>query len=836
MPSISNDQLLRIYEFLICFKFLTVLYWEESIPIAKRIGINSTKAFKGESQVSLINVFVVSSKFSAIFLSAVFIGKIYSQKETYNWYFGKNAGIVFDGTSLPVGLSGSVMNTAEACSSISDKNGNLLFYTNGVNAWDNTNVMMPNSTSPNLMGNPSTSQTLIVQQPGNDSLYYIFTNDQQASANGFRYSIVNMKLRSGMGEVELASKNISPTPGGLTTEKVTAVKHRNKKDVWVIIHEWNSNVFRAYLLTDTGLNAPVNSSVGPVHTGGAGNGNAIGNMKASPDGCHLALAIRDSVNFELFDLNNATGVLSNPRWILPPTASATAPGSYGVEFSPDGNFLYGTCSPSTGIRQIYQFDLLNLANKNLLATGAGVGTGLQLGPDGRIYISQNTSACLGVINNPNEPGAACNYVPSQVALPSGTCLSGLPGFVQSYFNTFTFSLANQNGCKGDSVHFHTSTCDADSLLWNFDDPASGPANASNIPNAAHLFSVSGTYTVSLIKYQGGFSDTVTNTIYITISSPIDAVLILFTGNCTGVGTITVTPTGGTGVYSYNWLPSGGNNFIASNLGSNTYTVTITDSNGCSKDTAVTLMVPSPPVLSASSTDLKCFNDSSGTAKIVVSGGTPGFNYAWVSSSGMESGQSLSHISAGSYVVQVTDANNCIQTATVTITQPPVLITTVTTTFICDNATGNAAVNVSGGTGIYTYSWSSSPAQTTSIAKGLPEGNYVVVVTDENGCQNNLYPEIAGNCEASLYVPSAFTPNADGKNEILLAEGISVSVFQMRVFDNWGQLIFVSNDMSKGWDGTYKGVPAKEDVYVCEINYQMLNKKVNRFVGRITLIR
>jgi hypothetical protein len=166
---------------------------------------------------------------------------------------------------------------------------------------------MPNGN--NLWGHYSTTQTLIVPQPGNDSIFYIFTASPQYNALyamdsvGFHYSVVNLKHDNGYGDVVL--KNILLYKQ--TTEKITAVHHRNGQDIWVVMHEWGSNCFRSYLVTEAGIElTPVVSCVGAVHQGGgplpSANYNAIGQMKISPDGSLLGLVLADARKVEIFFL------------------------------------------------------------------------------------------------------------------------------------------------------------------------------------------------------------------------------------------------------------------------------------------------------------------------------------------------------------------------------------------------------------------------------------------------------------------------------------------------------------------------------------------------------
>jgi WD40 repeat protein len=349
-----------------------------------------------------------------------------AQGETANWYFGKNAGISFKGDSA-VALTNGRLTTEEGSATISDKAGNLLFYTNGITVWNRNHRVMPNGNG--LMGrNSSTQSALIIPKPGNDSIYYIFTTDIQAQSNGMRYSIVYMTKDGGNGD--LTSKNIfmiSPA-----TEKLTAVRHANNRDWWVVGHRWNSNAYMAYLVSEDGVaTEPVMSRVGTIH--GGNNRKAIGYLVPSPDGTRLAAALwDDKSNFEVLRFNRSTGEITDPV-LLKGFEEA-----YGVCFSPDGTKLYGTANGAGGGKaQVVQFDLKAGDAAAILKSAVVVGTSgsprvgaLQLAPDGKIYIARRDNYHLAIINNPNAAGKACGFKDEGFKLAGRKSDLGLPNFPQ----------------------------------------------------------------------------------------------------------------------------------------------------------------------------------------------------------------------------------------------------------------------------------------------------------------------------------------------------------------------------------------------------------------------
>jgi hypothetical protein len=140
--------------------------------------------------------------------------------------------------------------------------GNLMFYTDGVTIWNSNNVQMTNGFG--LAGGYSSSQSaLIVQQPGSNNIHYVFTTAEAVGSAGLSYSVIDMSLSGGLGEVT-SKNNFLHYPMG---EKVTAVQHSNGTDYWILSHEMNSNEYYAYLFNASGVStAPVVSNVGSVWT------------------------------------------------------------------------------------------------------------------------------------------------------------------------------------------------------------------------------------------------------------------------------------------------------------------------------------------------------------------------------------------------------------------------------------------------------------------------------------------------------------------------------------------------------------------------------------------
>lgn len=374
---------------------------------------------------------------------------VFAQPDTFpyqqanRWYFGQYAGLDFNSGS-PVAVTDGALATRDGCSVISDVEGNLLFYTDGVTVWNRLHQPMPNGTG--LWGQfYSTQSALIVPKPGNPALYYIFTTDNQADYPNYRpelhncaclaYSVVDLRKGGGLGEV-VEKNTVLYAP---TTEKIAATLHPNGRDVWVVTHQWNSDAFYTYLVTQAGISEQhVISRAGAIHSGKLDeNGNSRGQMKLSPNGSQVAL-VREESGLEIFDFDNQSGKISRSILLMEDT---TLFQYSGVEFSPDGQMLYFTAATRDTIQapyQIIQLDLTGGTAKEIRQSLIVLGRynrgleSLQLGPDGKIYASTYLSDSLGVVERPNRPGRSCNYRNNGVYLQGRSPNGGLPNFISSY--------------------------------------------------------------------------------------------------------------------------------------------------------------------------------------------------------------------------------------------------------------------------------------------------------------------------------------------------------------------------------------------------------------------
>ncbi|MDX9848777.1 MAG: hypothetical protein RBT74_17495, partial [Tenuifilaceae bacterium] len=335
--------------------------------------------------------------------------------EVLNWNFGDKAQLTFS-EDTPYPFSSAMpggIDIPKGVSSISDAEGNLLFFSDGMTVWGNGYYPIINGTL--LAGSKGATQAaLFIPSPDNENKYFLFTSDfyypdiPQYTNNGIRYSVIE-KINYSW---EVTEKNILLM--NQNAQKLAAVKHANGTDYWLVTHGFgdeNGNKYFSYKIMKDSVSAiPVVSETGVVHTGTSQDNKSGGYMKISANGEKIALVIpsEDEGVVEIADFNASTGEVTN--------SLHSTVGKYnfplGVEFSPDNNLLYVTTNPLDGsANYLYQFDLRqnDLDNPIEIASYSAsdnrlIGA-LQLAVDGRIYVGSFGQALapydyLGVIYNP----------------------------------------------------------------------------------------------------------------------------------------------------------------------------------------------------------------------------------------------------------------------------------------------------------------------------------------------------------------------------------------------------------------------------------------------------
>ncbi|WP_294312144.1 T9SS type A sorting domain-containing protein, partial [uncultured Chryseobacterium sp.] len=337
--------------------------------------------------------------------------------------------------------------------------------------------------------------------------------------------------------------------------------------------------------------------------------------------------------------------------------------------------------------------------------------------------------------------------------------------------TYTVTITDANGCTGTvnvTVTQPASAVSGTTVVTNVAcngasngainlTPAGGTAPytfnwGGGITTEDRTGLAAGTYTVIITDANG-----CTATVNATVTQPASAVsgtTVVTNVACNGAsnGAINLTPSGGTAPYTFNW-GGGITTEDRTGLAAGTYTVVITDANGCTATVNATVTQPTTLSAAVTQTNVLCNGGSTGTATVTVTGGTAPYTYAWSPSGGTAA--TATGLSAGTYTVTVTDANGCTLTRTVTIIQSSAVSGTTVVTNVACNGASNGAINLTpaGGTAPYTFNWGGGV--TTEDRTGLAAGTYTVVITDANGCTATV--------NATVTQPTALTATTSQTN-------------------------------------------------------------------------
>lgn len=383
--------------------------------------------------------------FFFLLMQMIFIDSIRSQGISNIWILGYDTVQNQNTGKTVIDFSGGVANTTlsyeysrnflRTSALIADSSGDLLFYTNGFDVCNKFGEIMPNGANIDSSqflsswyndGMPYQQMSLILPSPGNDSLYFLFHETIHSHfidtmgayvvyPNSLYYSIINMKSDSGRGDLILREQVVFNDT--LTSGKLTAVKHANGRDWWILLYRYEGDGYIKLLVTPQGIGAPVYQNIGPRF-----RYLDAAQSVFSPVGNRYAIA--DSKNGVLImDFDRCTGTLSNPIQISINDSALTR----GVAFSENGRYLY-----VSGVKYLYQFDSWagNIATtQNTVAVWDGYYSPqppfattfntMQLASNGKIYInSTNSVKVLHSINYPDSAGISCGVCQHCLSLPT----------------------------------------------------------------------------------------------------------------------------------------------------------------------------------------------------------------------------------------------------------------------------------------------------------------------------------------------------------------------------------------------------------------------------------
>lgn len=755
-----------------------------------------------------------------------------TQNEANWWYFGNAAALNFNTMvgGLPTPTTNGKMDFFEANSTMSDKNGNLLFYTDGQVVFDVNHDTMPNGG--NLLGHFSTAQCVIVPNPSNPNRYYIFHNDYAdwSRYNGFAYTEVDMSLRGGLGDVIPATKNT--ILADTIAERMAAVKMKGRQGYWVIVHRHiengqNSNAHLVYEVSTSGVNPiPQVFRLGPLLKF---RGDYAGQMKVSPCGDKVASTFVDFGTVTLFDFDATTGALSNPR-VDQNTSWGKRRRIYSCEFSKNGGFLYVSNSYTNSGYHFYQYNTFSTSNAQFVNTKITLQDtaikyvrGMQRGPDGKIYFLHGEPAKMlrhmGVIHNPNLQGAACNISANGPVFQQPTYIwraIGLPNFASGIFCPDPY-IGSAKHCLGDTTHFWVEgdTSNVIKVEWDFANPNALPSTSTQYEDSVYYPSA-GTFKVRLIIHRNyGGANTFQDTVFkeVTIRDVKTDLLGADTAICVGD---TLKITSKVALDSYYW-----------NTGNTTKTESITSSGkywlsgqkeGCNlsdsirvKSYSITSYTPIDSIILCGNTDT--------TIQI------KNMQTAW--STGTNKNKEIFNQS-GNYWVQIDSANCTLRDSfLVKAVGKPSWFELGNNLEVCIDSVVKIGFNDTD----HSVLWSTGE-EGLSIDIG-EAGSYSANLKSEGCWYTDSIKVSYESCNCKMVVPNVFTPNGDGINDQFeLSTNCEVLSFSMNVYNRWGNFVFSSNQWNTFWTGE-NHLPG---VYFFVSEYQLANGKTEVVKGHVTLVR
>jgi len=499
----------------------------------------------------------------------------------------------------------------------------------------------------------------------------------------------------------------------------------------------------------------------------------------------------------------------------------------------------------------FQGNTLKRWDKNTgtqLGTTVNVVGGTEL-YNGGLFVDQCGSVYVGTSNKVVKYDATLNQLTtgSTSGAVYDICLGNIPGEIlvcgEGFISSIDMDACTQPSVSMTSVAAAPCTCtgsatatvaiNCDSTGFSFLWAPSGGSGAT----ATDL--CPGVYTVTISDTSTCFNVTIVDSVTVGGSVGGLSTTLLITPSCNGPcnGMATAIPNNGTAPYTYLWSNSETSETITG-LCEGTYTVTVSDSAGCTHTESFDILSSQPITLSANSTNATCLSNN-GSISVNVSGGTSPFNYHW---SNGQTTPDIAGLAPGDYNLDVTDFNGCTQSITVTVGINPLpdISVTMQAPKLCVPQLVQFSSDSSGVIGYYwdfgdsTFSSEQNPLHTYYNA-----GIYTIllVATTSDGCLDSIYvSDTISQVNFGISISNAFSPNGDGKNDFfkpnLNCTGNLNYTFS--IFNRWGELVFETHEGAKGWDGRYKGKPMPVDVYIYYIKYDC-DDCSDYLQGNVTLV-
>lgn len=735
------------------------------------------------------------------------------------WYFGENAGFDFLNGD-PVAITDeNLMASPEGCASVSDINGQLVFYTNGSTIWNRDHEVMLNGTD---IGGDSTSTqaALIIPFQDDNTLFYVFTTEQVYGDFSFRlkYSIVDMKFDSAYGKVILKDYTLLES----STERITATGFTGNP--YLLVHEYGNPHFRSYLINDSGIGAAQHTGIGKPHRF-QNESEASGYTRFSPGGQSLAMLIPGDTNYvEIFDYDFATGAVGNPRLIdIEEYGGARA---YGLEYSSDGQKLYITTNGTSS--KLIQYDLDSLFSEDPVSdisatkydgypVAAGNYGALQRGANNVIYLAVDNATSVGEIASPTGDDDQAGFSESGIDInPDGIgrrSRLGLPNFSLDAANQGqTPSIETTVGCVGLTTVFSGVGRDSsiEEYEWSF-----GDGFGDTGQDVAHVYRSPGEYFVTLTLTNRCDTAMILRDTVDVFSIP-ESPMVNDTSICEGQVTLAAWDVDRDDLRYY-W--STGDTTRTVTLTSDIFEnitvlqldVAIINADGCSSDTVSIAVGDGFGVIELGENQILCQRSAGPTLTADV----PGPAYTWYANDvqvGTSQSQTVNTNQAGTFMYRVEVYNSvtgCLESDSVEIeVQPqPLLSQNNIVQPDCGIANGefevliesqgNFTYRLDGPTSLGPFNFD-GPGSPTPFT-GLAAGSYVTTVTNNiTGCVNTEVFQLEND--------APFNIDATAENDCFYTGAISVnfqnlvgSRVDLDVFNRDGENVYsrIAEPVSRG---------------------------------------
>jgi len=690
-----------------------------------------------------------------LLFNIILLSQLISQNQANIWYFSHYIGLDFN-SGEPIPVNNVPLNYGNTSSTMCDEDGNFLFSCNSREIINRNLVTMQNGND--IIGNWNSSQGIvIVQKPGSDHLYYVFSVDFGQNINlGMHYSVVDMNLDGGLGAVT-SQKNIEIEAGYDAFDKLNAVRHKNGKDIWIVTRKFTEDSYAAFLLTESGLDP--NPVLSPAIDRDIYDADCtVGTMKISYDKKYLVTAYKheDGAFYldqacEVCKFNNKTGEVELLYTLSKNAVVYTKQFEpFAVEFSPDSKLLYLTFFhdfTSEFVMKLYQYDVSKIEDsisfvESEIQIASGPVNGLQLARDGKIYCTTydyGTYDYISVINKPWERGADCDYQADAIYMGNEKVFWFLPNQLLDYLYRFEWD----NNCSGVPINFKPNFIpDPQNIIWDFGD---GSATTTELW-PVHTYDQAGEYEISVVvhyyptdNYPNGRIERTSRVIEINASPQVD--LGADIEICEG-SSVDLSAGSDPGFYVWSTGVFGDDKFSITVSDTGTYWVEVTNEADCAVRDSIHIAYY--PKTTIDETNLTIIPTSCAGTSGQILGlsaiGTAPLTYEWYDAGGnfIVNGSDVTGLGVGNYFLKVNDGNGCETTSnayTITDAGDVVITDVVSTDTHCGQNIGSIEISAEPNPNDLLYSIDNGNTWQTGdwVFNNLAADNYEILAKDISGC-------------------------------------------------------------------------------------------------------